>query len=110
MMNITGNAPGWVAAGNYSAVTNYLKAVEKAGTDNSVAVLKVMRESKMDDFFVRNGTLYGNGRLVHDMHLLRVKAPNLVKEKDDFFELVATVPATKAFRPIKESVCKLVNP
>ena len=110
MMNITGNAPGWIAAGSYSAVTNYLKAVEKAGTDNSVAVLKVMRESKMDDFFVRNGTLYGNGRLVHDMHLLRVKAPNSVKEKDDFFELVATVPAAKAFRPIKESACKLVNP
>lgn len=110
MMNVTGNAPGWIAAGSYSAVTNYLKAVEKAGTDNSVAVLKAMREMKLDDFFVRNGTLYGNGRLAHDMHLLRVKAPENVKEKDDFFELVTTVPAAKAFRPIKESACKLVNP
>src|SRR5690606_17613858 len=31
MMEITGNAPGWIAAGTYPAVTNYLKAVEQAG-------------------------------------------------------------------------------
>jgi branched-chain amino acid transport system substrate-binding protein len=110
MMSVTGKAPGWIAAGSYSAVTNYLKAVEKAGTDNSIAVLKAMRESKIEDFFVHNGTLYANGRLVHDMQLLRVKSPDNIKEKDDFFELVATVPAAKAFRPIKESACKLVNP
>ncbi|MGO4842570.1 ABC transporter substrate-binding protein, partial [Rhizobiaceae sp. 2RAB30] len=54
MMEITGNAPGWIAAGSYSAVTNYLKAVEKAGTDDADAVLKAMREMKIEDFFVQN--------------------------------------------------------
>ena len=107
MMEITGNAPGWIAAGTYSAVSNYLKAVEKAGTDESEAVLKAMREIEIKDFFVQNGKLYPNGRLVHDMYLLEVNAPADVKEKDDLFKLVATVPADKAFKPYSESTCKL---
>ncbi len=107
MMEITGNAPGWVAAGTYSAVSAYLRGVEKAGTDDADAVLKVMREIELDDFFVHNGELYPNGRLVHDMYLLEVNAPEQVSEKDDFFRLVATVSAEKAFKPHSESVCKL---
>jgi branched-chain amino acid transport system substrate-binding protein len=43
------------------------------------------------------------------MHLLRVKAPADIKEKDDFFELVTTVHAEKAFRPLKDTKCKLVQ-
>lgn len=106
MMEITGNAPGWIAAGTYSAVTNYLKAVEKAGTDDAKAVLKAMQEMEIEDFFVANGTLFPNGRLIHDMYLLEVKAPGDVKEKDDFFQLVATVPAEQAFRPYSATACQ----
>ncbi|BCH20797.1 ABC transporter substrate-binding protein [Mesorhizobium sp. L-8-3] len=43
MKEITGNAPGWIAAGTYSAVSNYLKAVDAAGTDEPKAVLKVQK-------------------------------------------------------------------
>lgn len=107
MMAITGNAPGWIAAGTYSAVTNYLKAVEKAGTDGSKAVLKALDEEGVADFFVQNGDLLPNGRLVHDMFLVEVKKPSEVIEKDDFLKLVATVPAAEAFRPLSESDCKL---
>lgn len=107
MMAVTGNAPGWIAAGTYSAVTAYLKAVEKAGTDESTAVLKALREIKVDDFFVSNGKLFPNGRLIHDMYLLEVNTPDKVSEKDDFFKLVTTVPAEKAFKPYSESACKL---
>ena len=56
---------------------------------------------------MQNGKLYPNGRLVHDMYLLEVNAPADVKEKDDLFKLVATVPADKAFKPYSESTCKL---
>jgi branched-chain amino acid transport system substrate-binding protein len=107
MMEITGNAPGWIAAGTYSAVTNYLKAVEKAGTDEPDAVLKAMHEMKIEDFFIQNGTLFPNGRLIHDMYLLEVNSPDEVKEKDDFFKLAATVPAAEAFKPLSETTCKL---
>jgi len=38
-----------------------------------------------------------------------VKSPGESKEKDDFFKLVATVPASQAFRSIDQSTCKLVK-
>lgn len=107
MMEITGNAPGWIAAGTYSAVSNYLKAVDAAGTDDPKKVLEQLRSMKIDDFFVKNATLYPNGRLIHDMYALQVNAPADVKEKDDFFKLVATVPADKAFQPYEKSACKI---
>lgn len=109
MMEVTGNAPGWIAAGTYSAVTNYLKAVDKAGTDDADAVLKAMREMKIEDFFVQNGELYPNGRLIHDMYLIEVKKPDEVTEKQDFLKLVATVPAKEAFKPLSATTCKLVS-
>lgn len=105
----TGNAPGWVAAGNYSAVGAYLRAVEKAGTDDSEAVFKALQEIDLNDMFVKNGTLHPNGRLTHDMNLLEVKAPAEVTEGDDFFRLVSTVPAAEAFRDISVSTCPLLK-
>lgn len=107
MMEATGNAPGWVAAGAYSAVSNYLAAVEAAGTDDPEKVLEQMRSMKIEDFFVQNGTLYPNGRLVHDMYSLQVNAPDEVAEKDDFFRLVSTVPAAEAFLPYEASECRI---
>lgn len=107
MKEITGNAPGWVAAGTYSAVSNYLKAVDSAGTDEPKAVLKALHEMKIEDFFVENATMYPNGRLTHDMYYIQVKDPSQVKEKDDFFELIAAVPAREAFKPYSESACKI---
>lgn len=107
MMKITGNAPGWVAAGSYSAITNYLKAVEAAGTDDPDKVLAELHKMKIEDFFVHEGTMFPNGRLIHDMYSLQVKAPTEVAEKDDFFKLVSTVPAAEAFLPYEKSACKI---
>ena len=107
MKEITGNAPGWIAAGTYSAVSNYLKAVEAAGTDDSDAVLAKLREIEKEDFFVQNGELYPNGRLIHDMYYIEVKAPEEIKEGDDFFKLVSTIPAKEAFKPHAESACPI---
>ncbi|MCL4186277.1 MAG: ABC transporter substrate-binding protein [Rhodobacteraceae bacterium] len=109
MKAITGNAPGWIAAGNYSAVGAYLRAVDAAGSDDAAAVFAQMREMDLDDMFVRSGTLHANGRLAHDMHLLEVKAPGEMTQGDDFFRLVATVPAEVAFRDVALSACPLVK-
>lgn len=110
MKKRTGKAPGWVAAGNYSAATNYLKAVEAAGTDDADAVRAKLGEIKIDDFFARNGTLRPNGRLVHDMYLVEVNAPDSTEAQADpeqAFKLVSTVPGDKAFRPAEASACPI---
>ncbi|MEW6645273.1 MAG: ABC transporter substrate-binding protein [Pseudomonadota bacterium] len=109
MVQKTGNAPGWIAAGSYSAVVNYLKAVKAAGTDEPDAVLAHLRSTKIDDFFAHNATLRPNGRLIHDMYLLQVKSPGESADKQDVFKVLATVPAEKAFQPLNQSKCPLVK-
>lgn len=106
MMAITGNAPGWIAAGSYSAVSNYLNAVDQAGTDDPDAVLKVLHSMKIEDFFIHNATMYPNGMLAHDFYLEKVKTPAEVKDQD-YVERISTVPADKAFLPYEDSVCKI---
>lgn len=106
MKEITGNAPGWIAAGTYSAVSNYLDAVEKAGTDDPDAVLKVLHEMEIEDFFIQNSTMFPNGRLIHDFHLFEVKAPSEVTDQD-YFERIGTVPADQAFLPYSKSACTI---
>ncbi|PWK73904.1 ABC transporter substrate-binding protein [Aminobacter sp. AP02] len=107
MQKKTGNAPGWVAAGAYSAATNYLNAVKAAGTDDPTAVLAKLREGKINDMFAHNATLLPNGRLIHDTTLLEVRAPGETADPQDVFKVVTTVPADVAFRSIDKSACKL---
>lgn len=109
MMKKTGNAPGWVAAGGYSAVMTYLKAVKAAGTDDAGKVLAGMRDAKTNDFFARNATLWPNGRNIHDMYLLEVRAPGEVEDKQDVFKVLSSVPAAEAFRSLDKSACKLAK-
>ena len=49
----TGRMPNMVQAGTYSAVTQYLKAIQAAGTDETEAVAKKLHEMPVEDFFAR---------------------------------------------------------
>ncbi|WP_112320626.1 ABC transporter substrate-binding protein [Oceanibium sediminis] len=109
MKDITGNAPGWVAAGNYSAATAYLNAVQAAGSDDPDAVFQAMQGADLDDMFVKSGELRPNGRLVHDMYLLEVRDADEVGDSQEYFRLEATVPADEAFQPLSASACPLVT-
>lgn len=105
----TGRMPNMVHAGTYSAVTQYLKAVEKAGTDETEAVAKALHEMPVDDFFARNGTVGANGRMIHDMYLLQVKKPADSKEAWDYFNVLATIPGKEAYIDPAKSGCDLVK-
>ena len=45
----TNRMPNMIQAGTYSAVLQYLKAVDKAGTDDTEAVAKELHEMPVDD-------------------------------------------------------------
>ncbi|HEV7255359.1 MAG TPA: ABC transporter substrate-binding protein [Mesorhizobium sp.] len=105
----TGRMPNMVHAGTYSAVTQYLKAIEKAGTDETEAVAKSLREMPVDDFFGRGGTVGANGRMIHDMYLLEVKKPADSKEEWDYFNVLATIPGNEAYIDPAKSGCPLVG-
>ena len=101
--------PNMTQAGIYSATLHYLKAVQAAGTDETQAVMEKMRATPIDDFFVGNGRIREDGRMVHDMYLYEVKAPAESKAAWDYYKLVATIPAEQAFQPLAQSKCPLVK-
>jgi branched-chain amino acid transport system substrate-binding protein len=103
-----GKAPNDNHAGVYSAVSHYLAAARDLRNTDAMAVMGWMRSHPLDDFFVRNGRLLPNGRLMKDMYLAQVKKPGESSGPDDLLSVIKVVPADQAFRPIGESVCPLV--
>lgn len=108
-MERTGKMPNMVHAGTYSAVTQYLKAIEKAGSDDADAVSKELHAMPVSDVFAENGTVAPNGRMIHDMYLLEVKKPDESKEPWDYFKVLATIPGKEAFIDPAQSGCELVK-
>jgi len=101
--------PSAVQAGTYSSVTHYLKAVKAAGTTDAAAVIKVMKETPVNDMFARNGKIREDGRMVHDMYLFEVKKPSESKGRWDDYKLLATIPGNEAFQSLELSRCPLVK-
>ncbi|UGY19181.1 ABC transporter substrate-binding protein [Bradyrhizobium septentrionale] len=101
--------PTSAQAGVYSSVTHYLKAVKAAGTTDAAAVMKVMKETPINDMFAKNGRIREDGRMVHDMYLFEVKKPAESKGRWDDYKLLATVPGEQAFQPLADSRCPLVK-
>jgi branched-chain amino acid transport system substrate-binding protein len=103
-----GRMPTMPQAAVYSAIRHYLGAIEAAGTDEAKAVMAKMRERPVNDFYVKNGRLRQDGRLVHDMYFAQVKTPAESKGPWDYYKLLATIPGGQAFRPLAEGGCPLV--
>ena len=109
-MERTGRMPNMIQAGTYSAVTQYLKAIEAAGTDETEAVAAKLHEMPVEDVFARGGTVGPNGRMFYDMYLMEVKSPEDSKGEWDYYNVLTTVPANEAFIDPAESGCPLVTP
>lgn len=92
----------------YSAVTQYLKAIEAAGTDDGPAVSKQLKSMKINDTFAQNGYVREDGLMVHDMFLAQIKAPSESKAPWDYYKILGTIPGDQAFAPLSESTCPLV--
>jgi branched-chain amino acid transport system substrate-binding protein len=101
--------PTSAQAGVYSSVTHYLKAVKAAGTTDAASVMKVMKETPINDMFAKNGRIREDGRMVHDMYLFEVKKPQESKGRWDDYKLLATVPGNEAFQSLEQSRCPLVK-
>jgi branched-chain amino acid transport system substrate-binding protein len=104
----TGRMPSMIHAGTYSATLQYLKAVKAAGTKDSDAVVKKLKEMPVDDSFAQ-GKVLENGRMVHDLYLFEVKKPSESKKPWDYYKELAVVPGDKAFPSAKDSGCPLTK-
>ena len=88
----TGRMPNMIQAGTYSATLQYLKAVKAAGTKDTEAVAKKLKELPVDDDFAQGGKVLDNGRMVHDLYLFEVKKPSESKKPWDYYKQLAVVP------------------
>jgi branched-chain amino acid transport system substrate-binding protein len=104
-----GRMPSREQAGVYASVRHYLKAVDAAGTDDADAVSAAMKRLPVDRF----GTpaqIQANGRVVYDLGVYEVKAPDQSKYPWDYYKKIATIPGSEAFRAADASGCELVPP
>jgi branched-chain amino acid transport system substrate-binding protein len=104
-----GKPPTSFQAGIYSAALHYLKGVKEAGTDEAKAVVAAMKKIPVNDFTTKNGSIRDDGRMMRDMYLLQAKKPSESKGEWDLMNVVATIPANEAFRPLSESECPLIK-
>jgi len=68
-----------------------------------------MKELPTDDPLFGRGTIRADGRKIHDAYLFEVKKPEESKGPWDYYKLLVTIPAEKAFRPLNEGGCPLVT-
>ena len=101
--------PTMVQAGQYSAVMHYLQAVKASGSDAAATVMARMKKTKVNDFFAKEGFIREDGRMVHDMHLFKVKAPSESRYAWDYYQPMQVIRADAAFQPLSASACPLVK-
>jgi branched-chain amino acid transport system substrate-binding protein len=100
-----GAMPTAYQAGVNSSLRHYFKAVAATNSVDPETVIAQMRKVPVDDFFAHGGKVREDGRMVHDMYLMRIKKPEESKQKWDLYEYLATIAGDDAFRPIAEGGC-----
>lgn len=100
--------PNWMNAATYSAVTQYLKAVERAKTKEAIPVIKALEGHEFRDLLGNPGKIRSEDHMqVGNAYILRVKKPSEIKEDWDFFEIVGTIPPDKAYQDPKQTGCTM---
>lgn len=108
-MDRTGGMPSMVHASVYSAVTQYLKAIDAAGGDGTEAVAAKLKEMPVDDVFGRGAKVAANGRLMNTQYLMQVKTPDESRYDWDYYKIVAEIPGEQAYLDPAQSGCPLVQ-
>jgi branched-chain amino acid transport system substrate-binding protein len=99
--------PTMFQAGVYSAVSQYLKAVQATGSSKADVIRDYLQHTPIEDVFAHHGQLLPNGSMSHDMMVGRIKTPAESKGAWDYYTILGVVPAVQAYRGMADSKCKL---
>ena len=99
--------PSSLQAANYSATLQYLHAVKAVNSDDATKVLAHLKKAKLNDMYVKGGSVRGDGRMMKEQYLYQIKALEESRYPWDYYKLVKTVPAEQAFTTNAESACPL---
>jgi branched-chain amino acid transport system substrate-binding protein len=109
---MNGKMPNMLQAGDYSAITHTLKAMQAMGLTQAKAsgkaLIAQMKAMPVEDEAYGKGSIRADGRVMNPMYLFQVKAPEESHYPWDYYRLVRTVSAEDAFRPLNEGHCPLV--
>lgn len=100
--------PEWGAHIAYLQMALYAHNVEKAGTFRPVEVIKQYEMGEKIDTTI--GQVYwraSDHQLVRPVYVIKGKAKKDMKSKDDYYDIVATVPGEQVMPPEGELGCKL---
>jgi branched-chain amino acid transport system substrate-binding protein len=103
--------PSMTQAGNYAAITHYLKTLEALGNNphDGAKVVAKMKELPTDDPLFGKGPIRADGRRLIPAYLFEVKKPEESKGPWDYYKQIATIAAEDAAKPLKDSECPLVK-
>ena len=101
--------PTVVQAAAYSGTMHYLRAVDAAGTDDATLVAAQMKKLPVRDFYANGGRVREDGRMLFDLYLAQVKAPQDSKYPWDYLTIKQVIKGDDAFRPLSQSTCSFVS-
>ena len=102
----TKRMPTDVQAADYSAVTQYLKAVQAVKTTDADKVMAYLKSTPLSDFYAK-GRIRADGTYAHDMYLVEVKKPSESKKPWDYLKVLSTLPGDQVFTTKAETKCAL---
>ncbi|MFG1349519.1 ABC transporter substrate-binding protein [Xanthobacter autotrophicus] len=105
---LNGRRPTANQAGVYAGTLHYLRAAAAADSTDGVQVVAKMKAMPSNDPLFGKGEVRADGRHIHNMYLFQVKTPDQSKGPWDYYNLIETIPAQNAFRPMAEGRCPLV--
>jgi branched-chain amino acid transport system substrate-binding protein len=103
--------PSMTQAGNYAAISHYLKTLEALGGNphDGAKVVAKMKELPTDDPLFGKGPIRADGRRLVPAYLFEVKKPEESKGPWDYYKLLATIAPEDAAKPLEASECPLVK-
>ncbi|WP_315128007.1 ABC transporter substrate-binding protein [Comamonas antarctica] len=100
----TKRMPTDVQAADYSAVTQYLKAVQAVKTTDADKVMAYLKSTPLSDFYAK-GNIRPDGTYAHDMYLVEVKKASESKKPWDYLKVLSTLPADQVWTTKAETKC-----
>ena len=95
-----GRRPTAAQAADYSATTQWLHAVQTAGSTDADPVIHALDGHQFDDMFAHHAEFRAaDHAVVHDLYAVKVRAPAALPEPQAWYDVLATIPAETAFPP-----------
>ena len=102
-----GLRPTDIQAADYSATTQWLKAVKAVGSVDADKVVAYLDGRKFNDFYARDAEWRARDhRVIHHMYVVDVLRKDQINEPHAWFKVVQSIPAGLAFRQESQSLVR----